>query len=227
MKAKLIGCLALLFFSATAVNADVTFSNLGPNDEFDLASGILVGTFPDQMIDNLHVAFQFSAEVTGTIDSVELGMADFGGNPDDSVTVTVWNQGAIDGEGLPDEPLWVGLGDPGVTPDLVSFNTADVLGPTVFAGETYWVSARATNGDGTYVWFSNIFGTEGNLVFDLEGGSNWGDVLVLPQGAMRVNVTPNAVPEPTLALPVFAMGLLFSRRRSRAAAQNLDLAESY
>ena len=215
MKAKLIGCLAVLLFSTSVVNADVTYSNLGPNDEFDLANGILVGTFPDQMVDNLHVAYQFTAETTGTIDNVELGMVDFGGDPNDTVTVTVWNQGAIDGEGLPDEPLWVGLGDPGVTPDLVNFQTADVLGPTVVAGETYWVSARATNGEGTYAWFSNIFEIESNLVFDFEGGSNWGDVLVFPQGAMRINVTPTAVPEPSLAIPVLAIALLSGRRRAR------------
>ena len=212
MKRSLLICLAILAMVPSNGYGDFTYSNLGPNDEFDQFQGFLVGTFPDQGIENAHTGFNFTAEVTGTIQSIDVAVSEFSSGQQDSMIFTLWN----DSDGLPGDALWVGATTAGQNAELVNVQAADFQGQTVTAGEQYWLSARANNGTGTFVWFTNSEGIESDLIFDPTGGSNWQQPFPgFPQGAMRINIDAETIPEPGFVLPLVAFGLFTTRRRAR------------
>ena len=210
MRQKLFVCIAILFCLPTYVLGDFTFSNFGRNDEFDELTGYIVGSLPDFGIENGHLGFEFTAEVTGTIESVDVAIYDFTPDVADSMLFTIWN----DDEGVPGDPIWVGVANPGTVAEIVTVQSADVSGQLLTAGENYWLSSRASNGDGAYVWSWSVDGF-GNAVFDITGGTDWsGGAFAIEQSAFRVNVNLESIPEPTLVFPLAIIGV-FGFRRSR------------
>ena len=210
MKKKLLGCFSIVILSCTVVFGDATFSNLGPNDEFDPTIGYLIGRFPDGMVENSHLGFQFTATVTGTINSVDVAVSQFDGKPNEFMTFTIWD----DEFGLPGNSLWTGLTTAGPASELVNVTSAEGSSQTLIAGESYWLSSRSATGDAAFAWAFNSIGSFGQGVFDLTGGTNWGGASEFEQAAFRVNVNVESIPEPTILLPLALMAL-FASRRSR------------
>ena len=207
MRPKFYCCIAIVLCLSSHVYGDFTFSNFGRNDEFDESTGYIVGSLPKFGIENGHLGFVFTAEVTGTIESVDVAIYDFAPDAEDSMLFTIWN----DDGGLPGNPLWVGVANPGTAADIVTVQSADVSGQLLTAGENYWLSSRASNGKGAYVWNWSVDGF-GDAVFDITGGTDWGGAFPIEQSAFRVNINVEAIPEPTMVLPLTMLGLIGFRR---------------
>ena len=131
-----------LSFLCSTTFGDFTYSSLGPDNQFG-AKAYGVGTFPDGVASNIHLGFQFTAEATGTLDSLDVAVWEVVPGQNDSMLFSVWS----DFSGLPGEELWVGAINPNTFPGIQNVQVADLLGSQLLeAGETYWVSSRSNNG---------------------------------------------------------------------------------
>ncbi len=200
--------IATTLLLASQVNADVTYSNLGPNDDFGGGATILIGNFNDTTT-NSHYANQFTAQVTGFVSTVDVAVSLSDPGLDDSLLISLWT----DSGNLPGASIWSGTVKPRFVSEVlsVSSNSGTV---ELIAGQTYWISARADDGTGTYLWYGNSQGASGRFTFDGQGGTNWNPPNSFAQQAFRVNVSN--VPEPaSLPLIALACGAFFRRNRKR------------
>ena len=202
--------MAVIFLFSAVANGDVTFSNLGPNEEFQ-DNGWAIGDLNTPEIENRHLAFQFTAEVTGAIESVEVAVFQTGGQGNNLITLSIWD----DNQGFPGDSLWAGETDPAFSNNLLEVfdNTPDSQ-QTLVAGESYWLSARSVSSNASFGWSWNTLGLFGPATADNNGGTNWEKASELEQAAFRVNVTVEAIPEPSILLPLIVLGA-FAMRRSR------------
>ena len=209
MNTRCLQIVALVLLLASPAFGDVAFSNFGEKDEFDLSTAYIIGHFPDSGIENQHLGFEFTASVTGTVDSVELAAFEFEPGDKDSLLVTIFS----DDEGLPDEPVWSGLGNPGTTPEIIEIESNAVSDVLLIEGQNCWVTARSLNVTGAYAWSFSL-DSFGNAVLDPTGGEDFALFSQLEQGAFRVNVDTTSIPEPAALLPLTMLSM-FCLRRSR------------
>ena len=127
----------------------------------------------------------------------------------DSLLVTIFS----DDEGLPDEPVWSGLGNPGTTPEIIEIESNAVSDVLLIEGQNYWVTARSLNVTATYAWSFSLDGV-GNAVVDPDGGEDFVLLSQLQQGAFRVNVDPTSIPEPAALLPLTVLSMICLRRHN-------------
>jgi hypothetical protein len=199
---------AALAFAATLVTASqafVTYSNFGPNYAYDISGGWTVSGptsgFPTQV-----VAFQFTAQVSGSLTSVVIPFGHVAGTNigrvilyDDSGSDTIGNS-LIQWDQTLNE-----LGGP----DLLTLTNAQNV-PFLVAGAKYWLGTHYVVDDTWDAWNMTTL-TDAQLCgFSYDGGDTYEYSMQLPAGAFEVNV----VPEPA-SIAALGLGLWMAVRRKR------------
>lgn len=198
----------LVLFTQNTAFCDEAYSNFGPGDLFNDGQAYAIGAF--DVFENIHLAFQFTAEATGVIESVDAAFSLLESNGTDSVVFDIWSSETD----VPDSLIWTGAAQVDeFFPQVVNGTVQDFTGGAVLnAGTEYWLSARSSTGTNAYGWFFNNQGDFLSTAADLEGGTNWTSFGPLEAGAFRVNVS--AVPEPGSGI-LACMIALGTLRRSR------------
>ncbi len=208
---KQLIAIAAVMSTSTLALGQVVFDNFGEND---LRSTVDAwNSFgPDSWFPfELQQAETFSSDISGSIATIELGLAAFSAT-ENKFSVSVYS----DAGGVPGTALW----DSGVLVDYAPVDNFDVLPPVVIdlngeldivAGADYWVVVSAFE-DGAVSWYTNVVGDLRPHMVSSDGGP-WSQGTFLDDVASTFRVT--LVPAPG-ALGVFAMGSLFATRRRRA-----------
>jgi len=178
-----------LLFCATAGATDVLYTTLGPNGEYDTASGYFVdgSNYFNQVL-----ALPFSPNATENMVDAVLPLGNYAGNNNPinlylesdnggvpgSVLATLTQQGTI-------QPFSSGG-------SLITF-TCNGCG-TVNSGTTYWIVGKETDPNTEQAWMFSYLDQQGPLAFNQVGSENgpWNQFTGTISG-MRID---GAVPEP-------------------------------
>lgn len=203
----LICCLVALVVQSTFAD-EVAFSSFGPNDAYNMSSGVAVGE-GCAGFKNYNTAFQFTSLVTGEFTSLDAAFTsnnDFG---TDRLEFLLW---ASDGNEI-GSLIWsdaMDVGDVQFGGEIITFAAAG-NGPILEAGVDYWLSARAESGLNSYGWNSVTDAFDfGNGAFDDQGGEDW-EYVIGTRSAFRINV--QSIPEPSSAFVLFLFFVGFLRRK--------------
>lgn len=199
---------SLVLATASSWADEIAYSNFGPNDQIGGGGApIGIGKWPQDSSNNQHWAVHFTAQASGTVSSVEVGISLSNAGDDDIMEVQLWSGGRV-----PGESIWSGLILPVFSAEPYEVVTNGELAELV-AGEDYWISARSFNGTGRYIWYGNPVSATDNYVFDTSGGTGWSNPLSFNQQSFRIQV--GSVPEPT-GIPVVLLSyMIHSWRRKR------------
>ena len=209
-------CLAALGLGlavATTVSASaVAFDSIRDGTTFE-SSGQWFGAYPT--VSN-PCGLGFASLASGAVDKIEMSLFVMNGEPPAQYTISLCANAS---NNTPGTQLWTQTydwSDHPVTGDATGTAFDVVNGPTLEAGQTYWIVGSAptpTNPDGGNALAWNPL--QGVTVAGRYAGyysEAWHDAMVLDQSyGLRVT----AVPEPTcLAIIGVTSGLLMSRRRA-------------
>lgn len=200
-----------LLASQGASASIIVFDNLGPGDTYSTGGYYFGHIFDDDYVN----ACSFVPSQTGEFDEIWSGMFR---------NTSYANEFTLalhaDAAGLPGAVLWTAsLVDVLVDYPDVS-HVADINGPTITAGVTYWLLASnpATTQDFHY-WYMNNTNDIGRYAISNDGGATWGTVHdIHPRFALRVGIDDGqpVIPEPaTLLLCLGGTLLLAVRHRDR------------
>ena len=196
--------IAFMLGSTTAV-ATVIYDNFGPGDSFNTLSGYVIA-------DGSTPGFNFFAEDTGFVTSIDFGMAIFGVGVDDPQTINFSLFTHADGNiGTLLEAFSVTVSHPAGDP---ATSTGDLTGTTLLSsGQQYWLVGSSPGGVGVR-WLWNNQGDTG--VQRATDGTLF-QFRTLP--TFRVNADSVSVAEPgALVLLVSGLAALAAlRRRHRCA----------
>lgn len=181
---------ALTLLCATAGASDILYTTLGPNGEYDTASGYYVdgSNFNNQVLalpftpnatENMADAVLALAHFTGNNNAVSAYLATDNGGEPGSILATLTQQGTIP--------------DIGVGGGLVEFDCNSC--GTVNAGTTYWIIAQQTDPNTQQAWMWAYQDQQGHGAFNQIGSNNgpWSQYDSTISG-FRVDGT--TVPEP-------------------------------
>jgi hypothetical protein len=201
--------LAALLTTMSA-KADVLYSTLGPNDEFDAANGYFVdgSNFFNQVI-----ASPFTVSSSATLGDAMLGLNNFSGS---NSPVNVFLES--DAGGMPGIILAT-LTQSGTIPPFNSETLTMFTPTTSFAlqtGVTYWLVAQETDPATEQTWDFSFGDTVNNIAFDQTGSPTgpW-TTFTGTDVAFRID---SSIPEPSsfmlLGAGLLGVGALaFARRR--------------
>ncbi len=200
--------LAAALFTTISARADVLYSTLGPNDEFDAANGYFVdgSNFFNQVI-----ASPFTVSSAAMLDDAMLGLNNFAGS-NSPVNVFVES----DAGGMPGIILAT-LTQSGVIPPFNS-ETLTLFTPTgslLLAPGTYWLVAQETDPATEQTWDFSFGDTQNGIAFN-QTGSATGPWTTFTGTDVAFRVDGTAVPEPS-SFALLGAGLLgvvaFARHR--------------
>jgi hypothetical protein len=206
----LIACAALA--APGLASADEIYSTLGPLNEFDMGSAIVVG--PTSATVNLAHAARFDSLLPFTVDSFDLPLNGF---DNDAVTFSLHSSTG----GLPGAVLHSEIVNIFSIPSTVAIHHIDFsdFGATLQAATPYWLSVSMVaptplQNNGQW-FFNNRSPLFTGLATRTSDGGSWNHQATLATPAFRVNGTMLAIPEPqTYALLLAGLGLLgFAARR--------------
>jgi len=221
MKKLLTVAVVAAFAFPAASGADTITSNLGPAGEFFCCSAIIgargagVGniaaatpfvtpSFADWGLTEIDLGI----ESWGGVNSAIVRLTDsVGGFP--GVTIASWTL-----TGLP------GLfGSAGLQPAQA---ITGITGITLAANTEYWLAVIAGTPNSEIGWRQRATGPQNLKADSLDGGATWSSYTLNADVAFAVQGTPQAIPEPSLAL-LLGAGLVglkgFARRRVALAAR--------
>lgn len=209
--------LALLFTSATAMRADVVFSNFGPNQSYVGNSWWGVGTTRMPPIGIQVDAFPFTPTTTSTLTGADLALSAFSGVSPLNVYIES-NSGGTPGAILA-TLTQTGTYSAYPTTSVVNF-TCGATCATLNAGSTYWIVGQQTNTANTAYWMYS-FSDSGTWYYNEVNGAT-GPWTTATAGnnfsAFDVTGTTSPVPEPA-SLALLGSGLLgilgMARRKAR------------
>ncbi|MGH7938805.1 MAG: choice-of-anchor R domain-containing protein [Bryobacteraceae bacterium] len=197
--------------TTVSVKADVLYSTLGPNDEFDAANGYFVdgSNFFNQVI-----ASPFTVSSSATLGDAMLGLNNFSGS---NSPVNVFLES--DAGGMPGTILAT-LTQSGVIPPFNSETLTMFTPTTSFAlqtGVTYWLVAGETDPTTEQTWDFANGDTKNNIAFN-QVGSPTGPWTTFTGTDVAFRIDSAAIPEPS-SFMLLGAGLLgvgaiaFARRR--------------
>jgi hypothetical protein len=203
---------ALALVAPSTASADIIFSNLGPGNSYNTSSGNPVG-FDFFSGDQDAQADSFFPLIDATLSSVSIALKSFSGTNAFPVTISLTSSAG----GLPGAVLESWIIPPGT---LQAFGSSgnlavltSVLHPALSIGGQYWVTAFGGAGD-PLVWNLSNVADPNPTATSVNGGATWNRLGLTP-GALRVEGTATAVPEPaTLVLTATVMfGIAACTRR--------------
>jgi PEP-CTERM motif-containing protein len=182
----------LLIISATSNASTIVFDNLAPSPQYYFNFGNWSGSLTPNTYGI--TAMNFTPSAGGTLDELDLGYTD------QKIVNTVNATLRLSPEigGMPSAPIWTGSVLPTGTFGQLTTLTG-IGGPTLVAGQTYWLEAFPPNdGITLHGWYTNNQGDLGSII----GSGNY--IANTSRFALRVGV--NTVPEPsTLALAILGL----------------------
>jgi hypothetical protein len=185
-----LGIPALVFASVAMLPAQgaVLFSNLGPGDTFNTASGNVIDN-------NQYVASNFTASETASITSLRLALRSSSASAFDLI-VSLRSPGSF--------PTGSVLESWTISGSSLSQSTAQIetlislTNPLLTSGETYWIRLESqVASPSRFVWHMNSTGDQGIAISQTQGTS-WLSGPFATAPAFEVN--GSAVPEPSAAL---------------------------
>lgn len=202
-------CLAALGLglavATTGSASTVVFDSIGSGTEFKDV-GAWFGTA-------MSAGVGFVSSGSGALEKIEMSLLVMNGAKPAAYTISLYSNGKGD---IPGTSLWsqtYTYTDHPVTGDAQGTTFDIVSGPTLTAGETYWVtgSMSGTGGANDALGWSGLVGVDVPGLWAYDQNNGWGSYGTV-DAVWGVRVT--AVPEPTcLALIGVTGGLLMSRRR--------------
>jgi hypothetical protein len=215
----------LLFtcFLAPHLNADVAYSNFGPDDShstFNTGFGNVSSIVGDST--NYHLARGFTSEATGSLSSIELPMSilpNLSNSAPGIATIALWSHEPGTVAGRPDQILWSAdselIENFGLQFQIFEINAVNDA-PILSAGEVYWVVASSQDGSTPFLWAQNDdVNRVGKFGFSHTETIEWMGEANTSEMAFRVNVG-NSVPEPTCSY-LTCLSAMFLLRRKRAS----------
>lgn len=200
----------LIVFPSGKVAAAVAYSNLGPGDSFVTDSGLAVNGSGSHNGAN-QVANGFTSLVTGTINSVEVGLFGIG-----SINVGLQLNDPITNLPLTSSNIFLGtilISSPPLPGRLVNLIPGTPV--SLVAGGQYWLVLSPTASDTDAAWGFSVFPNANPAAISSDGGQTFA-LLLNVASAFRINAAP--VPEPSilalLGAGVIAIGVRNFRRRS-------------
>lgn len=192
---------AILFAAIAATSQSiVAYSNFGPDHAYAISGGWTVSGptsgFPTQI-----VAFQFTAQASGLLESVLIPMGHVGGT--NIGRVILYNDSGLNTVGDPRVQWTTTLAELG-QPDLL---TLPYTGSTqlLVAGTKYWLGTHYVVDDTWDAWNETTV-TDAQLCgFSYNGGDDYSYGMQLPAGAFEVNVVPEPATMVALALGIGAL----------------------
>jgi hypothetical protein len=184
--------LLLLSTAVTAHAATITFNNLAPSPQYYYNFGNWTGNF----LPNTYAisAMNFTPSATGTLDTLDLGLTNQKIVGSSVTTLRL----SPEVSGMPSAPIWQANATAATIFGQLTSLTG-IGGPTLTAGQTYWLEAFPPM-DGVTLdgWYTNNQGDIGSII----GSGNF--VPNTGRFALRVGVLQ--APEPSaLALAVFGL----------------------
>jgi hypothetical protein len=181
--------------------ATIVFDNIAPSTPYYNPYGNWLGTFVNQYE---ITATTFVPSASGPLDTLDLGL--FYLNGANSVTLRL----SQDSGGLPGAPIWTTSVPPAPGYGFL-LSVTGIGGPTINAGQTYWLEGVAPVTPTTeHAWYVNNQGDVGPVI----ASGNY--VANTDRFSLRVGVL-SSVPEPVSCVLILSgtLGLALFRRRRR------------
>lgn len=206
MIARSFAFVAAATFAVSIASAQlVAYNNFGPNDEYEVGSGYTISGINSPVAAKYDQGDQFTSAETGEISLIRIAMGLVTGTNQFTLNLYADNGGVLGGL----------LGTWVVNDEMGSFGSANpvidiaVSGPTLTAGDQYWLIASVLD-DTWAAWNLNVTGATGPHYWNNNGVDVYSTGTA---GAFAVEV----VPEPATMLALGAgLAALAARRRRKA-----------
>jgi hypothetical protein len=197
---------------ASSAHADtVVFDSFGPGNTYEISSFFYVGKAGSSPTEQ---AAQFTAQASGFLSTVELGLTRPSGHP--STAVNVFLYGDLNGSPDNSNQIFLGSADPAGTANQTnnSVATVDVLSQVfVSLDSIYWLVLKPATPDGLTFWnFSNTTLGQMRVSGDDSTWETEGDPRI---AAFRINAVPEPNSTVLLSIGLAVSLLLMSRRNDR------------
>src|SRR5215467_8091418 len=202
---------SLLMWAAAAAtpsiaSASILFTNFGPGQSYDVASGNIVGNGFDG--NNYAQGDTFVAKETQRFLSMSLALSCFFGCPADFAISLNADTSGVPGTAI--ESFNVAGGILGVFGNSnPPVQVISVLKPLLTVGTRYWVTVSSPI-DNSIEWNFNSTGDPSNEAISTDGAATWFAPSGLTPGALEVDATPE--PGSLLLVGTFLSGLVLRKR---------------